>query len=145
MAIQHALEQQEILYQLGVWGFMSKDEIEALYAAKTDYEVDRLARKYRDKYWDDIPDSDMEIEDIDIDEREDVEIINTTLSKVTKNTLMRCHITTISQFIDFVNQNGWAKIKRFGEKKAFEIFRYIYPNESDEAILKYVNDYREKY
>ena len=92
MAIQHALEQQEILYQLGVWGFMSKDEIEALYAAKTDYEVDRLARKYRDKYWDDIPDSDMEIEDIDIDEREDVEIINTTLSKVTKNTLMRCHI-----------------------------------------------------
>ena len=92
--VKHALEQQEILYQLGVWQFMNQDEIDALYEAKTDYEVDKLARKYRDKYWDDIQCDDVD-DDVEIDYDDDIEIINTSLCKGTQNTLMRNHIKTI--------------------------------------------------
>ena len=139
--VRHAFEQQEILYQLGVWQFMNQDEIDALYDAKSDYEVDKLARKYRDKYWDDIQCDDVD-DDVEIDYDDDIEIINTSLSKGTQNTLMRNHIKTISQFISFVEQNGWEKIKTFGVKRAYEVFQYMYPDEDYEEIMRYVNNYK---
>lgn len=55
----------------------------------------------------------------------DIPIEELELSTRSNNALMRCRFKTLNDVIQYIDENGWNKIKNFGRTSAAEVFGRI--------------------
>lgn len=135
--IEHAIEMQDVLVGLHLWDYLTKDEIQRLYDAQTDAEVDRLGRTYRNKYFDKMYE-DYEKENIlESDVNEDVKTAD--IPKAVKSILLRNKIYTSDDFLDILMEKGWNSIRGMGESSAKIAIHWALP---DEDLKKFVKQYK---
>ena len=135
--IEHAMEMQDVLVGLHLWDYLTEDEIEKLYNAQTDVDVDRLVRTYRNKYFDKMYE-DYEKENIlESDVNEDVKTAD--IPKAVKSILLRNKIYTSDDFLDILMEKGWNSIRGMGESSAKIAIHWALPNED---VKNYVKKYK---
>ena len=135
--IEHAMEMQDVLVGLRLWDYLTKDEIQRLYNAQTDAEVDRFGRTYRNKYFDKMYE-DYEKENIlESDVNEDVKTAD--IPKAVKSILLRNKIYTSDDFLDILMEKGWNSIRGMGESSAKIAIHWALP---DEDLKKFVKQYK---
>lgn len=130
------------LKELFLWKYMSDEEKEQLRQAQTDAECSVLMRRFRDKYYDQMIN---EYEYSPDNEYLDVPLEELELKTKTLYSLKRINLNTSGEFVDFVEENGWGKIPRFGCTLAKDIYMQIYDmteEEIDELVkqTKYVQN-----
>ena len=119
------------LKQLFLWKYMSDEEKEQLRQVQTEDECSVLMRKIRDKYYDKMMD---DYEYSPESEYLDVHLEELELKTKTYYGLKRMNLNTSGDFVDFVEENGWAIIPRFGATLAKDIYMQIYDEMSEEEI-----------
>ena len=138
---EYIQEQITTLKELYLWQYLSNEEKEELRQSKSEEKISRLMRKFRDKYYDQM------INDYEYSPEEeylDVPLEELELKTKTFHSLKRAHINTSGEFIDFVKENGWAKIDRFGATAAKDIYMQIYDVMNEEEIEKLVKKTKNK-
>lgn len=138
---EYIVGQIKILKQLFLWKYMSDEEKEQLRQVQTEDECSILMRKLRDKYYDQM------INDYEYspnDEYLDIPLEELELKTKTLYALKRIGLNTPGEFVEFVEENGWAKIPRFGRTLAKDIYMQIYDEMSEEEIEKLVKKTKNK-
>jgi DNA-directed RNA polymerase alpha subunit len=138
---EYIVGQIKILKQLFLWKYMSDEEKEQLRQVQTEDECSILMRKLRDKYYDQM------INDYEYspnDEYLDIPLEELELKTKTLYALKRIELNTSGEFVEFVEENGWAKIPRFGRTLAKDIYMQIYDEMSEEEIEKLVKKTKNK-
>lgn len=127
-------EQIEALKELCLWDYISDEEKEELRRAPTIGRANVLVRTFRDKYYDIMLE---EFENGPQYDYEDEPLEKMGLKTKTLCSLMRHRITTVDEFMDFVEEHGWSKIPSFGACAAKDMYSHIF-NMSEEEINKLV-------
>lgn len=135
--LQHALEQKKILNQLGIWEYLTGSEIKSFKECENDYQVDRLARTYREKYWDQMMYDYDHRNVIESDVSESVDQAN--IAKKVKYILLRNKIKTSDDFLDVMMTKGWNSIRGLGETSAKIVIKWVLP---DEDVSEYLKKYK---
>lgn len=138
---EYIAEHIRILKQLCLWKYMSDEEKEQLRHIKTKNECSVLMRRMRDRYYDQMIEN---FESSAEDEYLDVPLDELNLKTKTFYTLKRINIDTSGEFIQYIKENGWAKIPRFGCTLAKDIYMQIYDEMSEEEIEKLIKQTKNK-
>ncbi len=128
---EYITEQINILKQLYLWKYLSDDEKVALRRAPNLARVNILMRTFRVKYYDLML---SEYEDTTENDYLDVPLDQLELKTKTFYSLMRTNITTSGEFVEFVEENGWGGIRRFGVSLCKDIYTQIYLDMDEQEI-----------
>lgn len=129
MLKEYINNQIAVLKDLCLWNYLSDEEKEELRQAPSIARANILMTTFRDKYYD------IMIEDYErnpLDDYEDMLIEALDLKTKTKFSLLRSRITTVDEFMDFVQDYGWDKIQSFGVTAAKDIYSHIFDMSEDE-------------
>lgn len=138
---EYIQDQITALKELFLWKYMSDAEKEELRQSQSEEEISRLMRKFRNKYYDQMIN---DYEHSPEDEYLGAPLEDLSLKTKTLYALKRARINTSDEFIDFVKENGWVKINRFGATAAKDIYTQIYDEMSEEEIDKLVKKTKNK-
>lgn len=134
-----------VLKQLKIYKYCTEEEKTRLKQAQSEIQVDNLCHAYRNKYfnimladYEKAHPSPTKQNDVSILLPADKSVLKCGLSRKTENALLRNHLTTTKQFIDFVTQHGWSSLRTFGEGGATEVFSKIYDTLSEQEIKQLV-------
>lgn len=134
---EYIIEQIKALKQLYLWKYLSDEEKEKLRRAPNEAKANLLMHTFRDKYYDLML---SEYEDATENDYLDVPLDELELKTKTFYSLMRKKITTSGEFVEFVEENGWKTIPRFGVSLCKDIYSQIYLNMNEQEIDKLVKE-----
>jgi hypothetical protein len=138
MLEEYIQDQITALKELYLWNYLNDEEKEELRQAPTKGRANVLMRTFRDKYYDVMLE---EFENGPQYDFEDTPIEELGLKTKTLYSLLRCSITTISEFMDHVQDYGWSTIQSFGVTAAKDMYSHIFDMSEDE-INKLVKETR---
>lgn len=127
---------KQVLKEAHVYKHCTAAEKAELKAAKTDAQADRICRSLIERHFDEAQ------QECELDVRSDIKIIDADLPNKIKFAILRSGISTAKEFVNFVNDNGWGDIRRFGEDAAIKTFSYIYPSKNEKEIKAIVKKFR---
>ena len=138
MLEEYIQDQITALKELYLWNYLSDEEKEELRQAPSKGRANVLMRTFRDKYYDIMLDEFENGPQYDLD---DVPLETLGLKTKTLYSLLRNSITTVDEFMDFVQDNGWSQIQSFGATAAKDMYSHIF-DMSEEEINKLVKKTR---
>ena len=138
MLEEYIQEQIIALQELYLWDYLSDEEKEELRQASTKGKANVLMRTFRDKYYDIMLEEYENGPQYDYD---DVPLETLGLKTKTLYSLLRSRISTVDEFMDFVQDYGWSQIPAFGVSAATDLYSHIF-DMSEEEIKKLVKDTR---
>lgn len=138
MLEEYIQDQITALKELYLWNYLSDEEKEELRQAPTKGRANVLMRTFRDKYYDVMMD---EYENGPHYDYDDVRIETLDLKTKTLYSLLRHNITTVDEFMDYVQDCGWSQIPSFGATAAKDMYSHIL-DKSEEEINKIVKNTR---
>lgn len=138
MLEEYIQEQITALKELYLWNYLSDEEKEELRQAPTKGRANVLIRTFRDKYYDIMLEEYENGPQYDYD---DVHIETLDLKTKTLYSLLRHNITTVDEFMEFIEDYGWSQIPSFGATAAKDMYSHIL-DKSEEAINKIVKNTR---
>ena len=136
MLEEYIQEQITALKELYLWNYLSDEEKEELRQAPNEARANILMRTFRDKYYDIMLDEYENGPQYDYD---DVHVETLKLKTKTLYALLRHKITTVDEFMNFIEENGWSARPSFGATAAKDVYSHIL-DISEEEINKIVKD-----
>lgn len=123
------------LKELFLWKYLSDEEKESLRQASNEAKADILMQTFIDKYYDIMID---EYENVPEEEYVDIPILEMELQTKLTNALMRKGLYTTGKVVEFIKENGWARIPGLGRGLCKELYIEIYDitEEEIEQLLK---------
>jgi hypothetical protein len=138
MLEEYIQDQITALKELYLWNYLSDEEKEELRQAPSKGRANVLVRTFREKYYDIMLEEYENGPQYDYD---DVHIETLHLKTKTLYALLRNRITTVEEFMDFVQDYGWSQIPSFGATAAKDMYSRIF-DMSEEEIKKLVKETR---
>ena len=138
MLEEYIQDQITALKELYLWNYLSDEEKEELRQAPNEARANILMRTFRDKYYDVML---KEYESVPQYDYDDVHVETLGLKTKTLYSLLRHNITTVDEFMDFIEDNGWSAIPGFGATAAKDMYSHILDLSEDE-INKLVKETR---
>lgn len=117
------------LQELCLWKYLSDEEKESLRQASNEIKADILMRTFIDKYYDIMIE---EYENVPEDDYLNMPILDMGLKTKAINALMRKGLYTTGKFVEFIKENGWARIPGLGYNLCKELYVQIYDKTEEE-------------